>query len=94
MLEQRGKERSRPRLRNLHLHISAGCGDDFRSVAVALGAATFGPLVAAGADFLGRFCLDQGLYPARINSANTDTGSALVSASSWGSKAEWFWVIA
>lgn len=32
--------------------------------------------------------------PARINSANTDAESALVSASSWASKAEWSWVIA
>lgn len=38
--EQRGKERSRLQLRNLHFHISAGCGADFGSVAVASGAAT------------------------------------------------------
>ena len=50
-VEQRGKERSRPQLRDLHLHITGGRGHSLGSLTVALGAATFDALVAAGADF-------------------------------------------
>ena len=72
-VEQRGKERSRPQLRDLHLHITGGRGHSLGSLTVALGAATFDALVAAGADFSVASASFNACNPARINSANTDT---------------------
>jgi DNA invertase Pin-like site-specific DNA recombinase len=60
-LEQRGKERPRPGLGDLHRHVTdAGC-DGLGATAVALGRARVGALVRAGADVRGRLPVHQGL---------------------------------
>lgn len=46
---------------DLRLHIARGCGDGCGSVPGALGATSFGALVAAGADLLG--CFRPGSMP-------------------------------
>jgi len=61
---------------------------------VAMGGALLGAFVAAGASLSVASASIRACSPVRISSANTLVLSALLSASSWASSAEWSWVIA
>jgi hypothetical protein len=87
-------KRSDPQLGDAHLDIAGGGRHRLGPVPVAVHVATVSALLAARADRLGGFSLNQRLQPARIRSANTAPASADLRASSWESKAEWSWVIA
>jgi hypothetical protein len=58
-LQQRGKDRPGPQLRNPQLQIPGRRGESPRAGAVALGGPIFGAFVRAGADHRGQLRLDQ-----------------------------------
>lgn len=83
-----GKKGSGPQLGDLPFDVSGRRGHLLGWCPLRWGATIGAALVAAGADRLGGFGLDQRLQPTRINSANTAPASADFSESSWASKAD------
>lgn len=86
--QQRGKERPGPQFGDLDLDIAGSGRHRLGPVPIAVGGAPVSALVAARADHLGGFSLDQRLQTGADQLGDTAPASADLSASSWASRAE------